>query len=295
MKKLSRPYIRAARASDREAVFRFSQHTWEWGDYIPLVWERWLAEAEVRLLVTTVGGLPVALGHVVMAAPGEAWLEGLRVDPEYRLTGLATAMTRRLLKETGQLRANVVRLATLAANTTMCRLAAGLGFRKIASFVFYQAETVSGKGKTAVKASPKDLPRLLDFLKESGGLATAAGLYSTGWRYHHLGADQLRQRLEGGMIRTIMEKGSTIALAILEPDFPGEGLAVSFADGRPDALSALALALRAEVSGSEPPRVSARLPELAVIQQAFVEAGYKPQMESPLWIFERAVPGKYPS
>jgi ribosomal protein S18 acetylase RimI-like enzyme len=198
MKKLSRPYIRAARAGDREAVFRFSQHTWEWGDYIPLVWARWLAEADGKLLVTTISGRPVALGHVVMAASGEAFLEGLRVDPEYRQSGLATAMTRRLLKETGQLGANIVRLATLASNTTMYRLAAGLGFRKVASFVFYQAEAASGKGKTAVKASPKDLPRLLAFLKESGGLSASAGLYSTGWRFHHLGADQLRQRLEGG-------------------------------------------------------------------------------------------------
>ncbi len=105
MKKLSRPYIRAARADDRAAVFRFSQHTWEWGDYIPLVWKRWFTEADGRLLVTTISGQPVALGHVVMAAPGEAWLEGMRVDPAYRQTGLATAMTRRLLKETGQLEA----------------------------------------------------------------------------------------------------------------------------------------------------------------------------------------------
>jgi ribosomal protein S18 acetylase RimI-like enzyme len=289
MKTPSRPYIRAARAEDREAVFRFSQHTWEWGDYIPLVWERWLTEAEGKLLVTTVSGQPVALGHVVMAAPGEAFLEGLRVDPDYRQVGLATAMTRRLLGETSQLGVNVVRLATLASNTTMCRLAAHLGFRKVASFVFYQAETASGKGKAAVKASPKDLPRLLAFLKKSSGLSAIAGLYSTGWRFHRLSADQLRQRLERGMVRAITEKGSTTALAVLEPDFPGEGLAVSFADGRPDALTALALALRAEVSGSLSPKVSARLPELANIREAFVEAGYKPQMESPLWIFERAI------
>ena len=287
MKTPSRQYIRAARAGDREAVFRFSQHTWEWGDYIPLVWERWLTEADGRLLVTTVSGQPVALGHVVMAAPGEAWLEGLRVDPAYRQTGLATGMTRRLVKETGQLGADVVRLATLASNTAMCRLAAGLGFRKVASFVFYQADAASGKGGAAIKAGPKDLPRLLAFLKESDGLAATAGLYSIAWRFRRLGAEQLRQRLEQGMVRLAADKDGIGAVAILEPGYPHEGLVVSYADGRPYALTTLALALRAEATASEPARVSARLPELARIRQAFVEAGYRPQMESPLYIFER--------
>ena len=288
-KKPARPYIRAARAGDREAVYRFSQHTWEWGDYIPLVWERWLTEADGRLLVTTVSGQPVALGHVVMAAPGEAWLEGLRVDPEYRQTGLATAMTRRLLKETGQLDATVVRLATLASNTAMCRLATGLGFRKIGSIVFYQADATSGKGKAAIKASLKDLPRLLAFLKGSDGLSATAGLYSTAWRFHRLGADQLRRRLEQGMVRMTADGDGIGAAAILEPGYPHEGLVVSYVDGRSDALVALALALRTEATASEPARVSARLPELAYIQQAFFEAGYRPQMESPLWIFELAL------
>jgi RimJ/RimL family protein N-acetyltransferase len=289
MKTPSRPYIRAARAGDRKAVFRFSQHTWEWGDYIPLVWERWLAEADGRLLVTTISGRPVALGHVVMAAPGEAWLEGLRVDPAYRQTGLAIAMTRRLVKESGQLGATIVRLATLASNTAMCRLAAGLGFRKTTSIVFYQADAASGKGKTAVKAGLKDLPRLLAFLKESAGLAATAGLYSTAWRFQCLSADQLRQRLEQGMVRLTADEDGIGAVAILEPGYPHEGLVVSYADGRPDALTTLALALRAEATASEPTQVSARLPELAHIQQAFTKAGYKPQMESPLLIFELAL------
>ena len=77
---MSKPYIRAARASDREAVLAFSQHTWEWGDYIPLVWEHWLTEANGKLLVTVQNSRVVALGHVVITASKEAWLEGLRVD-----------------------------------------------------------------------------------------------------------------------------------------------------------------------------------------------------------------------
>ena len=36
--------IRPARPEDRPAVERICAHTWEWGDYIPEVWEEWLAD-----------------------------------------------------------------------------------------------------------------------------------------------------------------------------------------------------------------------------------------------------------
>ncbi len=107
-----RVYIRAARTADREAVLRFSEHTWDWGDYLPFVWDRWLRERRGKLLVATIDRQPVAAAHVALAALGEGWLEGLRVDPAYRRQGIATVVTRRCLKETVKLGCRVVRFAT---------------------------------------------------------------------------------------------------------------------------------------------------------------------------------------
>ena len=68
--------IREARPEHKASVLEFSQHTWEWGDYIPQVWESWLGDSQGRLLVATINEQVVALAHVKLAEDEEGWLEG---------------------------------------------------------------------------------------------------------------------------------------------------------------------------------------------------------------------------
>ena len=79
--------IRPARPEDRPAIERICAHTWEWGDYIPEVWDDWLAEGdrgEGHALVGEVEGFVVALSKVTLQTPDQVWLEGMRVDPDCR-------------------------------------------------------------------------------------------------------------------------------------------------------------------------------------------------------------------
>jgi hypothetical protein len=77
------PYqFRLAAAQDRDAVFAFSAQTWPNGDYIPLVWDDWLADAEGALIAgIDEADQAIALVKLVVAAPGEGWLEGVRSRP----------------------------------------------------------------------------------------------------------------------------------------------------------------------------------------------------------------------
>ena len=56
--------IRAARATDRSAVLAFCERTWASGDYIPYVWDEWLADEDGELLVAALGERPVGLLHL---------------------------------------------------------------------------------------------------------------------------------------------------------------------------------------------------------------------------------------
>src|SRR5256885_13713219 len=85
--------VRAARQEDREAVLAFCAATWEWGDYIEDVWDRWLNDPKGSLFVATLDGQPVGISHMQMLTPTDAWLEGLRVDPDYRQQGIAKALS----------------------------------------------------------------------------------------------------------------------------------------------------------------------------------------------------------
>ena len=278
--------IRQARPVDKEAVFRFCENTWEWGDYILQVWDRWLDEPDSKLLVATIDSQPVAIGHMVMLAHGEAWLEGLRVDSAHRQVGLATRLTRRLLREAQILRAEVIRFTTSSLNTTVHRIATKLGFTRVTSIFPNQAE--ASKVKTPLR-SPKqaDLSLIISFLQNSTVFSAMGGLYSTGWRFHNLNLEQLQARLQKSQVRTVGEQENIGALAIIEPGYPGEGLVATYIDGQSNALKTLALGLRSEAARYEPSQISARLPEIAKIQRAFRSAGFNLQTEHSFWIYQR--------
>src|SRR5947209_16351946 len=109
--------IRPAQAEDHDAVLAFCAHTWEWGDYIDEVWDEWLHDANGLLLVATINGQPVGVAHLLMLNEMDAWLEGLRVDPNYRQRGIATALDQALLAEARRRRASNARLLTDSVNT----------------------------------------------------------------------------------------------------------------------------------------------------------------------------------
>ena len=285
----ARPYIRSAKPADREAVLRFCENTWEWGDYIPLVWNRWLHEPASKALVATMRSQPVAFGHVIMVAPGEAWLEGLRVDPVYHQKGLATRLTQYLLVEAAKLGAGVARFATSSKNIAVHRMSAKFSFTEVAAILPLHAEATGMEHPLPYRPKPQALPNLLSFLEGSTVMAAMGGLYSTGWRFHSLNHDRIRESLNEGVVRIIGGPDIISALAIVEPGYPGEGLAVRYADGQIDALIELAYELRVEAASYEPPQVSARLPDIPQVQQAFQQAGYKPQAENPFWIYQQVL------
>ena len=285
----ARPYIRNAKPADREAVLRFCENTWEWGDYIPLVWDRWLHEPASKTLVATIHSQPVAFGHVIMVAPGEAWLEGLRVDPVHYQEGLSTRLTQYLLIEAVTLGAGIARFITASKNIAVHRMSEKFRFTKVAAILPLHAEATSMEHPLPYRPKPQALPNLLSFLEGSTVMAAMGGLYSTGWRFHSLNNDRIRESLNKGVVRIIGGPGIISALAIVEPGYPGEGLAVRYADGQLDTLIELAYELRVEAASYEPPQVSARLPDIPQVQQAFRQAGYKPQAENPFWIYQQVL------
>jgi len=70
-------------------VLAFCQHTFDWGDYVTLVWDEWLVDPQGQLWIATCDGTPVGMAKVSMLTPTEAWLQGLRVHEQYRRHGLA--------------------------------------------------------------------------------------------------------------------------------------------------------------------------------------------------------------
>ncbi len=73
-----------------------SAQIWEGQDYVPGSFDDWVADRRGRFMVAYGGDQLAGFNKLTELAPGQWWLEGLRVDPAQRGRGLA-----RLLHENG--------------------------------------------------------------------------------------------------------------------------------------------------------------------------------------------------
>src|SRR6185437_11390048 len=137
--------VRPARPEDRDAVLAFCAHTWDDGDYIEFAWDNWLRDQQDQrsvLLVGLLDGKPVAINHVVMVSEDEAWVDGMRVDPEHRRMGFGAVMTSRALVAARERGAHVARLITAEDNHASQGMIARFGFARIAEMVRYRGPAI---------------------------------------------------------------------------------------------------------------------------------------------------------
>jgi RimJ/RimL family protein N-acetyltransferase len=186
--------VRKAKNSDREAVFRFCEKTWSWGDYIQEVWDDWLKDKSGRVFVATINGAPVGISKLNMDKPHEVWLSGARTDPNYRQMGVATAITKKCLKYAQHKGAKVARLVTESDNMAARTVLKKLGFKPITEFVEMTTEkTIMEKSVNSRFAEKSETEALLRYLQNSRVYRKAAGLYTILFHWYSLEKEDLKQ------------------------------------------------------------------------------------------------------
>jgi ribosomal protein S18 acetylase RimI-like enzyme len=217
---MTRPNIsvRKAQGSDREAVFKFCEKTWSWGDYVQKVWDKWLKQKDGRLFVATIKGVPVGISHVSIDKPHEVWLRGARTDPDYRRKGVATAITRKCLEYAKTKGAKVARLITESDNKAAQAVLQKLEFKKVSEFVNMKNERVTTeKAQASEWATKNDMETLWNHLQSSETYSKAAGLYTTLYHWFSLEKEDLARFLE--QQKAILhknKKGKTDGLTLIE-------------------------------------------------------------------------------
>lgn len=284
--------IRPARADDRDAMERICAHTFEWGDYIPEVWDHWLDDEEGLVIVGEVAGRVVALSKITFHVPGQAWLEGMRVDPEYQRQGIAGAFLEYSLSFAQERGARVARLGTGDYNTPVHTSAARAGMEHIGRYTVWTAEPLPDATCPLI-LSPDHAMQVQEFLGSSRVLAHTHGLCSSSWAWHELTPERILHLLDRGqMVAQSAPDGSLAALAPLAKEPDGERMWICFVDGEPSAVTALASAVRGYASQTGVERVTTMLPDVAWLQDAFRSAGYAlGDWEGELWVFERRLNG----
>lgn len=143
--------VRPARAEDAEDVAAFVAETWTdrppGGDYLDDVFPRWVADddPDSRALVAECDGAVVGCVQAVTLSPWEAWLQGLRVAPAARDSGVASALMDAAVAWARERGAAVARAMVFSWNEMGLGLARAAGLDPTTAFRFVHPDPASGE------------------------------------------------------------------------------------------------------------------------------------------------------
>ncbi|MGC9130656.1 MAG: GNAT family N-acetyltransferase [Pyrobaculum sp.] len=133
--------FRKAREEDVAEIVAFTMDTWDWGDYIPRVIGRWVADGNAY--VALLDGRIAAVASMLLVGKS-AYLRGLRVRPELRGRGIGEAMTRFLVDEARRAGASIATLLVAEWNGPSHNLVRKVGFK--ARLYVYGGRPAGGRG-----------------------------------------------------------------------------------------------------------------------------------------------------
>ena len=225
--------VRRMIPSDKPALLDVSSRIWEGGDYIPAVFDEWVADREGEFAALLLDGKVVGCGKLTFFTPTDAWLEGLRKDPLVKEKGAGQAMARYFL---GRLAARCdltsLRFSTYMKNVESITVNERLGFRRrtVLSCKAWEgtpeqlaAMPLGGpeprQKSSGVVATAEDEAQVLDFIDRRGYFAATDGLVVEGWRARPYSRELIAERyVRPGFCRGVTSGGRLEGLAICRTD-----------------------------------------------------------------------------
>jgi len=162
------------------------------------------------------GSRLVGLAKLTWLGPGEAWLEGLRKDPDCGLHGVGKALCGRFLSRLSPLaregRLCSIRFSTYFSNVESIALNSSLGFREVARASILHREAAPCPAASYAEVEPlRDPGELLRFVEDSGWFEPSPFIHEAWKSYSYSGRRFLERYLEGGSCLGVRRGGRLVA------------------------------------------------------------------------------------
>jgi GNAT superfamily N-acetyltransferase len=227
--------VRPAKSSDKGPLMEFVSRIWGGHDYVPRVWDEWMRERSAKTFVVEVDGRPVGMNRVKFLDDGSAWLEGARIHPAFRGTGLASALGRNSIRVAARRGSRVMRLVTNSRNRSARRQVAKMGFAEIGRMSVYNpGRHFRFTRLTGVKlAGSSDIMSIVNAVKSSREYKAGAGVFWDGFR-----ATALTRRAIGKLVRErrVYHSGDAVAFFKRGKEGSEPFIQVCFACGDPKSV-----------------------------------------------------------
>jgi GNAT superfamily N-acetyltransferase len=231
--------LRPVRPSDRDRIVELTKDVWGGRDYLPSVFDDWVADAASAFQALEVEGVVVGLQRLRPYAPGLVWYEGLRVATSHRRQGLARAMLDSAIAEAREQGHGEMRLAT--GNPEAVRLFESVGFKKLIDVRWWRGPRVEGGESPRIPAAA-EAEKLWPVVAKSQGIELFNGVMADFNGARDINAPELARLAETGMLR--VGPGGRAVAGLRRPW--GNNIAVGFLAGSGGALRELLQALRFE-------------------------------------------------
>ncbi len=273
--------VRPARPEDREPVLAFCKDTWSWGDYIEYQWDDWLHNPDGRLFVATIDGQPVGIVNIRMITTTDAWLQGLRVAPQFRRQGLAEELNNAALLEAMQRGAKYARLLIEEDNSASMRVADRLFMRRVAGFSLLTATPQLNSARPDEEktqlATFTDLDEIIDYLNSSNIFPLSGGLYYVDWTAYPITAELLEAKIKAQQVYILRRWNRLDGLAIAEvrAERQGKQLSIGYIDGTAiEPISLIAYDLRRQLGDLAADSIRAYVPDILLLRDALSGVEY---------------------
>ncbi|MCL2497223.1 MAG: GNAT family N-acetyltransferase [Symbiobacteriaceae bacterium] len=146
--------VRLARYEDRTAAVAAETKAVRGLHYLDDVWDLFFRDQSGELLVGEVEGKVVAVGKYTLLYDSSAWLETLRVDPEYQSRGIGKAFYTRFLERAAFQGVRSLGMYTGTSNQVSKGLAERFGFRLAAAYRGASWKAGAEQGSTPGEQDP---------------------------------------------------------------------------------------------------------------------------------------------
>ncbi len=228
--------FRPANEKDRQDVERISGKIWEGDDYMPYVFDTWLADPHGEFTMIEFENRVVGFAKLSFLTPVDAWFEGLRKDPDENVRGVGTALSRhylRLVKRKKDLRS--VRFSTYIGNTASRILNEKLGFEiiKTLSVKSYHIE-----GRCPMLNDPPETVSADEALPYIKNIPWYDRFLTDGWRVYPYSDELLRSEfLTQDNVFGVRNNGNLVGLAVIKIDAERRHGKIHFLDAQDDAIA----------------------------------------------------------
>jgi GNAT superfamily N-acetyltransferase len=174
---------RPALRKDTGDVLELSSHIWDGNDYIPSVWDEWLAEPDGLLGVAEYHGRVAGVFKLTKFQDDEWYMEGLRVHPDYRDIGIASHIHHYVLETWRKIGGGMIRLVTGSYNEKVHRMCEETGFKRVAEFIPYRTTSLHDRKRVFTLLNENEASKAFDYVLSSPSHALSRKLINLGWVY----------------------------------------------------------------------------------------------------------------